>query len=46
MDSLILNVFAGVIANAVFGLLKKFTYRVIGKIQKRKNDDPPKAHRS
>jgi len=44
---LLFNVFVNLIAGAVFGLLKKATYYVVGKIQKKKNDATfPKDHRS
>ena len=46
MVNVLFNVFVNVIAGAILGLLKKVTYYVIGKIQKKKNDDPSKEHRS
>jgi len=46
MSEVLWNVFVRGVAGVIFLLLRKVTYLIIGKIRKRKNDDPTKEHRS
>ena len=47
MANVLYSVFIGVIVWLVCGLIKKVTYRIIARIKsKKKNDVPPKDHRS
>ncbi|MCL2096713.1 MAG: hypothetical protein FWH10_07405 [Oscillospiraceae bacterium] len=47
MANILFNVFIGVVVWIVCGFIKEATYRVISRIKnKRKNDEPPKDHRS
>ena len=46
MEKVFLKVFVGVIVGTICKAIEKFTYYIVKKIQKRKNDAPTKDHRS
>ena len=46
MAKILYKVFIGVVVWAVCELIKKATYHIKTKIKNRKNDAPPKDHRS
>jgi len=46
MVTVLINVFVGVTVWTICRAIEKVTYYIIKKIQKRKNDAPPKDHRS
>ena len=46
MEKVLLKVLVGVIVWAICKAIEKITYHIANKIQKRKNDDSTKDHRS
>ena len=46
MESVLLSIFVGVMIRVIFMAIEKTTYHIIGKMQQKKNDAPPKDHRS